>query len=518
LRRVSAVVALLALSWGSHARAHESPAEPPLFARGSACIERVDKREIEAVQITYQVAFDDTQLVVGDIDVPDAKTHQFFAFAGSLVASGFDYTFHPHDIDIQPVRVPVWITVDDVKRAAQASGSVDATGFSASDVPAGAVLDAVPELDARYVRVTEDDARVPITLAQAGKGVSWALSGVPAGVYTLAGYTFSPPYNAWTARTTKVKVLDAATDVPAMHVEPLRASLFATQGLRVRGCLDVPEGSELRGDFAVDERPEAGWVPWLPARPASTGELELCFHNPRPELTGSLRVRFALRGPDGATFFYYAPDPITALPGGSACSEAGNVCCDFEASGGAAGGSAGAAAASGPTAGGAGVSTPSGDGGAGPAGGDDARPSTRASPPSGCSVLGPPGGARGAPGVLAAVLLALALAPFRLARTLLVQGASATSSTPFEERSMARVTVEDCLEHEENRFALCILAAKRTRQLNRGVPALVESKNRAAVTSLREIAASRVRYSRAVKKLVEDYITESKALVDAQDG
>lgn len=83
---------------------------------------------------------------------------------------------------------------------------------------------------------------------------------------------------------------------------------------------------------------------------------------------------------------------------------------------------------------------------------------------------------------------------------------------------MARVTVEDCLEHEENRFALCILAAKRTRQLNRGVPALVESKNRAAVTSLREIAASRVRYSRSVRKLVEDYITESKALVDAQDG
>jgi DNA-directed RNA polymerase subunit omega len=83
---------------------------------------------------------------------------------------------------------------------------------------------------------------------------------------------------------------------------------------------------------------------------------------------------------------------------------------------------------------------------------------------------------------------------------------------------MARVTVEDCLEHEENRFALCILAAKRTRQLNRGVPALVESKNRAAVTSLREIAASRVKYSRAVRGLVEEHIQEAKALVDAQDG
>jgi DNA-directed RNA polymerase subunit omega len=83
---------------------------------------------------------------------------------------------------------------------------------------------------------------------------------------------------------------------------------------------------------------------------------------------------------------------------------------------------------------------------------------------------------------------------------------------------MARVTVEDCLEHEENRFALCILASRRTRQLNRGVPALVESKNRAAVTSLREIAGERVRYSRLVKDLVSEYIVETKALMEAQDG
>jgi DNA-directed RNA polymerase subunit omega len=83
---------------------------------------------------------------------------------------------------------------------------------------------------------------------------------------------------------------------------------------------------------------------------------------------------------------------------------------------------------------------------------------------------------------------------------------------------MARVTVEDCLEHEENRFALCILAARRTRHLNRGVPALVESKNRAAVTALREIAASRVRYNRSVKELVQEHIEENKALVDSQDG
>ena len=83
---------------------------------------------------------------------------------------------------------------------------------------------------------------------------------------------------------------------------------------------------------------------------------------------------------------------------------------------------------------------------------------------------------------------------------------------------MARVTVEDCLSHEENRFALCILAAKRKRQLNRGVPALVESKNRAAVTALREIAAARVGFSRSVNELVGEHIMETKALHDAQDG
>ncbi len=61
---------------------------------------------------------------------------------------------------------------------------------------------------------------------------------------------------------------------------------------------------------------------------------------------------------------------------------------------------------------------------------------------------------------------------------------------------MARVTVEDCLEHEENRFALCILASQRTRQLMKGAPALVQSKNRAAITALREIAAKKVYYGR----------------------
>jgi DNA-directed RNA polymerase subunit omega len=71
---------------------------------------------------------------------------------------------------------------------------------------------------------------------------------------------------------------------------------------------------------------------------------------------------------------------------------------------------------------------------------------------------------------------------------------------------MARVTVEDCLEREENRFALVLLAANRTRQLMKGAHPLVHSKNKAAVTALREIAGGKVHYDRASNDAVEEWI------------
>ena len=57
---------------------------------------------------------------------------------------------------------------------------------------------------------------------------------------------------------------------------------------------------------------------------------------------------------------------------------------------------------------------------------------------------------------------------------------------------MARITVEDCLNEVDNRFALIHLAAKRVRQLRKGAEPLVECKNKDIVVALREIAASRV--------------------------
>ena len=60
-------------------------------------------------------------------------------------------------------------------------------------------------------------------------------------------------------------------------------------------------------------------------------------------------------------------------------------------------------------------------------------------------------------------------------------------------RPMARVTVEDCLVHAPNRFALIHLAAKRALQLKRDAEPLVDRvENKEIVTSLREIAEQKV--------------------------
>lgn len=59
---------------------------------------------------------------------------------------------------------------------------------------------------------------------------------------------------------------------------------------------------------------------------------------------------------------------------------------------------------------------------------------------------------------------------------------------------MARVTVEDCLDHVDNRFELVMLAAKRARQLaTQGKDPLVEEESdKATVIALREIAEGMV--------------------------
>ncbi len=59
---------------------------------------------------------------------------------------------------------------------------------------------------------------------------------------------------------------------------------------------------------------------------------------------------------------------------------------------------------------------------------------------------------------------------------------------------MARITVEDCMEHIPNRFQLVRMASIRAKQLKKGArPLLAADENKQVVMSLREIAAGLVK-------------------------
>ncbi|MCB1868880.1 MAG: DNA-directed RNA polymerase subunit omega [Gammaproteobacteria bacterium] len=74
---------------------------------------------------------------------------------------------------------------------------------------------------------------------------------------------------------------------------------------------------------------------------------------------------------------------------------------------------------------------------------------------------------------------------------------------------MARVTVEDCLEHVNNRFDLVLLAAKRARQLGNGVDPLLPWENdKPTVVALREIAAGLVDNSVVVEHQSQEHEVE----------
>lgn len=77
---------------------------------------------------------------------------------------------------------------------------------------------------------------------------------------------------------------------------------------------------------------------------------------------------------------------------------------------------------------------------------------------------------------------------------------------------MARVTVEDCLQHVDNRFNLVLLATRRARQLSkikeRGLePLLAWENDKATVVALREIAAGLI-----TKESLDAYEAKRRAM------
>jgi DNA-directed RNA polymerase subunit omega len=83
---------------------------------------------------------------------------------------------------------------------------------------------------------------------------------------------------------------------------------------------------------------------------------------------------------------------------------------------------------------------------------------------------------------------------------------------------VARVTVEDCLEKVNNRFALVVLGAERARQIATTGRTLVKCENKPPVAALREIAEGKVRFNESVEQTVRQYMAEIKNRGDRVGG
>jgi DNA-directed RNA polymerase subunit omega len=77
---------------------------------------------------------------------------------------------------------------------------------------------------------------------------------------------------------------------------------------------------------------------------------------------------------------------------------------------------------------------------------------------------------------------------------------------------MARVTVEDCIEHIPNRFELVLVAAQRAKQISSGNPLTVERDNdKDGVVALREIAEQTVSIDDLMEQTINTFCKRQQA-------
>ncbi len=158
-------------------------------------------------------------------------------------------------------------------------------------------------------------------------GLTWDVRDVDPGVYTLAGYIFSPPANGWATSGTLVNLHDGGEVPPALVLGSVHTLLMGSQGVRVRGCLDAPAGSRLHLAYQWVEDLERVWHPAF-TRDVPEGQTDLaeCFVPPGGQ-SGSVRLRAELVTPDGRSVRAYSPDTVTVLASPASCETSDDVCC-----------------------------------------------------------------------------------------------------------------------------------------------------------------------------------------------
>lgn len=252
----------------------------------------VDRGADPVLHLSYMVPLDDLDRT--EDEPPDSRTHQFFAFS-------------------IPFRtLPNWIGDADLQSAAE---------FDLIDpaaIPDHDILERSPAWPAgSWDRITADDARVPITLAQAEQGVQWDTTGVDAGTWIVAAYTWEPPTNLWSERWGAVRIVDGTqTAGPSFFLQPFDGAVVRVGQLHVmRACIEFEESASVTAYWAEEVyQGELEWIPFEEGTPVQeAGPHDIRFLPP-PEAAGRvLRFRVDVEDAQGRVFTTWSTSTVAVV-------------------------------------------------------------------------------------------------------------------------------------------------------------------------------------------------------------
>ncbi|MBC8073033.1 MAG: hypothetical protein IAG13_32220 [Deltaproteobacteria bacterium] len=313
MRWTAAAMALGALVPGVASATNGTRPRTPVLWEDVPCMTLHDRSQGATFHLPYGIPFED--LEVTPDEVADSRRHQFFAYCRP---------HHPQDF------LPTWITGADVQSAA------DKMLLTVDTVEPDDILASNSSWQDCWYRINDDDERRPIDQAHADEGVDWDTTGLPAGGYTLYGYTYEPVFNVWWLRPGVLKLHDGDPDAigPVGVVSTGELTPYRNETVTVEGCVDAIEGTTYTVSWALVSAEDPEWVEYE-AGLAVEGEDFAFDFTPPAELAGQsgmLRVEFA--DPMGRSYTTYqaknmlvinADDPEACDDGGSfigtPCSE-----------------------------------------------------------------------------------------------------------------------------------------------------------------------------------------------------
>jgi MYXO-CTERM domain-containing protein len=227
------------------------------------CMTLHDRSADPVLHLPYGIPYEDLDVTPDEVE--QSRTHQFFAFCRP---------HSPQDF------LPSWITAADVDSAVT-KGLIDAGTVEPSDI-----MESSTAWEDCWFRINEDVDRRPIQCSMAEAGIDWDTSAVPAGAYTLDGYTYEPVFNIWVLRPGVVKVHDGDPDAvgPAAAVMTGELTPYRNDTVTIDGCVDAIDGTTFTVSYAVVQE-EIEWVEYEAGLAVGGGTFAFEFQPPE-ELAG----------------------------------------------------------------------------------------------------------------------------------------------------------------------------------------------------------------------------------------